>query len=232
MAARTQALIGALAATLGIAAAASAQDVTGRESLQDVVSFQAQAMREVPNDQVIALVAAEASGPDPAALADTVNRRMTEALALAREFAAVKPHAGGYSTHPLYRDGRVEGWRVSQELRLESLDFAQAARLLGRLQQTLVLRGLHVGLSPEARRATEDTLITEAIAAFNGRAALVREAMKASSFRIRQLELATGANGGPPRPMALAAGRGAAAPPLEPGSSQVVVIASGSIQLK
>jgi predicted secreted protein len=143
----------------------------------------------------------------------------------------VKPHSAGYQTQPLYREGRIDGWRVSQELRVESTDFGETARLLGRLQQTLLLRGLSIGLSREARRAAEDALIAEAIAAFNARAALVRDAMKASGFSIRQIDLATGGEG-PPRPVAFAAARGVAQPAVEPGSSQVVVTASGSIQLK
>jgi predicted secreted protein len=220
----------ALIAALVLAANASAQDPASREARYDIVSLQAEAMREVPNDRLIAVVAAEASGPDPAALADSVNRAMKQALALMPEFPSVKAQSRAYHTQPLYRDGRLEGWRVSQELRLESPDFGQAARLLGRLQQTLVLRGLSIGLSTEARRAAEDVLIVEAIAAFNARAALVSEAMKAAGFRLRRLELATTA-GGPPRPMALAE-RSVAAPALEPGSSQIVVTASGSIQLK
>lgn len=230
MAPRAKALISSLALAASLAGMqASAQD-PAPQALFDVVSLQAQASREVPNDQLMALVAAEASGPDPAALADTVNRGIADALAVVREFPAVKVHAGGYHTFPLYRAGRVEGWRVSQELRLESADFAQSARLLGRLQQTLALRAMSIGLSPETRRAAEDALLGEAIAAFNARAALVREAMKARGFRIRQLDLATAGAGGP-RPMALAE-RSVAAPALEPGSSQIVVTASGSIQLE
>jgi predicted secreted protein len=215
----------------GLAAALLLLPAQAQETLRDVVVLQAQASREIANDQMVALLAAEASGADPVALADRVNRTMKEALAVAREFPSVKPHSAGYQTQPLYREGRIDGWRVSQELRVESTDFGETARLLGRLQQTLLLRGLSIGLSREARRAAEDALIAEAIAAFNARAALVRDAMKASGFSIRQIDLATGGEG-PPRPVAFAAARGVAQPAVEPGSSQVVVTASGSIQLK
>ena len=176
-----------LIALLLLALPAAAQDA-GREPQFDVVSFEAQASREVHNDQLVAVLAVEQHGPDPAALADTVNRRMAEALKL-----------------------------------------AGATRLIGKLQQNMVVRSMAVRLSPEARRAAEDGLIAEAIAAFRARAELVREAMKAGGYRVRSLNLGT-AGGSPPRPLEM---RAMAAPvAVEAGVSQVTVIASGSIQLR
>jgi predicted secreted protein len=93
----------------------------------------------------------------------------------------------------------------------------------------MVVRSMAVRLSPEARRAAEDNLIAEAIAAFRARAELVREAMKAGGYRVRSLTLGT-AGGSPPRPLEM---RAMAAPvAVEAGVSQVTVIASGSIQLR
>jgi len=201
-----------------------------REPEFDVVGFEAQANREVENDQLVAVLAVERHGADPAALADEVNRRMAEALELAGAVPAVKARSGNYQTFPRHdRNQRIEGWQVSQELRLESADFAAVTRLIGRLQANLVVRSMALRLSPEARRAAEDALIGEAIAAFRARAELVREAMKAGGYRVRSLNL--GAAGGlPPRPLEM---RAMAAPvAVEPGVSQVTVTASGSIQLR
>jgi predicted secreted protein len=201
-----------------------------REPQFDVVSLEAQASREVQNDELVAVLAVEQHGPDPAALAETVNRRMAEALKLAGAIPTVKAHSGNYQTFPRHdRNQRIEGWQVSQELRLESADFDAVTRLIGRLQEHLVVRSMAVRLSPEARRAAEDALIAEAIAAFRARAELVREAMKAASYRVRSLDLGT-AGGSPPRPLEM---RAMAAPvALEAGMSQVTVSASGSIQLR
>jgi predicted secreted protein len=222
----------AAAAALLLPALAWGQDGAPRDAGFDVVSFQAQASREVANDRIAAVLAAEASGSDPAALAASVNRRMSEALAAAKEVTVVQARSGSYQTSPMYnKDGRIEGWRVSQELRLESADFAAAARLIGRLQQSLVVRGMSLELSPDARRAAEDALISEAIAAFHGRAGIVRQAMKAAGYRVRSLDIQS--SGGFPRPFAMARSAPAAAgPALEPGNSQVTVLVSGSIQLR
>jgi predicted secreted protein len=119
---------------------------------ENLVSAQAQASREVDNDQLVAGLAEAA------------------ALQLARDFPAVKLRSGNYQTYPRYREQRIDTWQGSQELRLERADFAAAARLIGTLQKELVVRSMSVRLSPEARRAAEDALIPEAIAAFQARA--------------------------------------------------------------
>jgi predicted secreted protein len=201
--------------------------------LENVVSFEAQASREVDNDQLVAVLAVDLQGADPAVLAAAANRRMAEALKLAAAVPAVKARSGNYQTYPRHdRNQRVEGWQVSQELRLESADFAAATRLIGKLQETLAVRSMAVRLSPAARRAAEDALIAEAIAAFHARAERVRGAMKAAGYRIRSLNLGAAAGGPPPRPLEMRAMSSSAPVAVEAGVSQVTVTASGSIQLR
>jgi predicted secreted protein len=214
-------------------AALAAGPVCAQEKQENLVSVQAQAAREVDNDQLVAVLAAEAQGADPAALASGINRRMAAALQLAREFPAVRLRSGNYQTYPRYREQRVDGWHASQELRLESTDFAAVARLIGTLQKDLVVRAMSVRLSPEARRAAEDGLIPEAIAAFQARAELARKSLKAKSYRLRNLSVDTAAPG-PPVPLAtMARAQSSFAPPaVEPGASQVVVTVSGTVQLE
>src|SRR4051812_44653049 len=72
----------------------------------DVVSLQADASREVDNDQAIAVLAAEARGDNPAALAEQVNKKMAVALKLAKAVPAVRPRSGSYRTTPTYKSGR------------------------------------------------------------------------------------------------------------------------------
>jgi predicted secreted protein len=198
---------------------------------KSTVGLQAQADREVANDQVVAIVASDEGGRDPAAIAAVVNKRMTAALAVARDYPAVRTRSAGYQTSPVYKDGRIESWRVSQQLRLESRDFAAMAELIGKLQRELLVRSLSVGLSTESRRAAEDALVGEAVAAFHARAALVRAALKAPGYRIKHIDV--GASGAPIRPLAQEGLRAmAAAPSVEPGTTLVAVSVSGTIELK
>lgn len=220
--------LGVLAGLLLFSACAQTQE---GEAQFDVVSFEAHATRDVPNDQLFAVLAVELHGPDPAALARTVNSRMAEALKLAAGVPAVTARSGNYQTFPRYdRNQRIENWQVSQELRLESGDFAAATQLIGKLQDRMVVRSMAVRLSPQARRAAEDALMAEAIGAFHARADRVRAAMKASGYRIRSLNIGT-SGGAPPRPFEARAAL-AQQVAVEAGESQVTVTASGSIQLR
>lgn len=220
--------VGVLTGLLLFTACAQMQE---REPQFDVVTFEAHATRDVPNDQLVAVLAVELHGPEPAALARSVNSRMAEALKLAANVSAVTARSGNYQTFPRYdRNQRIESWQVSQELRLESGDFAAATQLIGKLQDRLVVRGMAVQLSPQAKRAAEDLLMAEAITAFHARADRVRAAMKASGYRIRSLTIGT-PSGGPPRPFEARAAL-AQQVAVEPGQSQVTVTVSGSIQLR
>lgn len=205
------------------------------ETLFNLVSLNAQAEREIPNDLLSASLAAEAEGADPAQLADGVNRTMQRALALALGYKSVKTQSAGYQTIPVYDKNRVARWRVRQELRLESPDFAAATELIGKLQASLMVTGLSLSVSGEARRKAENSLIAEALAAFEERARVVRDAMKAKGYRARDLQVSAG--GAPPRPVFAMAARamaaeGVAQPAIEPGSARIVITVSGTIQLQ
>lgn len=204
------------------------------ETLFNLVSLNAQAERDIPNDLLTATLAAEAEGADPAQLADGVNRAMQRALATALAYKSVKARSAGYQTSPVYDKNRVTRWRVRQELRLESADFAAATELIGKLQANLVVAGLALSVSAEARRGAENALVAEAIAAFEERARVVRDAMKAKGYRLRDLQVS---GGGQIRPVMAMATRGMAAdaiaaPALEPGTTRLVITASGTIQLQ
>lgn len=203
------------------------------ETLFNLVALNAQAEREIPNDLITATLAAEAEGADPAQLADGVNRTMQRALATALAYKSVKAQSGTYQTFPVYDKNRVARWRVRQELRLESGDFAAATELVGKLQASLVVTGLNLSVSNEARRRAENALIPEALASFDERARVVRDAMKAKGYRVRDLQLSAG-GGAPPRPM-MAMARMAESPTqpaVEPGSTRILVTVSGTIQLQ
>jgi len=205
------------------------------ETLFNLVTLNAQAEREVPNDLLTATLAAEAEGADPAQLADGVNRTMQRALATSLAYKAVKTQSGGYQTMPVYDKNRVARWRVRQELRLESGDFAAATELIGKLQANLMVTGLGLSVSGESRRKAENALIAEALAAFDERARVLRDAMKAKGYRVRDLQVSPG-GGVPPRPM-LAMPRTVSAdsmaqPAIEPGSTRILITVSGTVQMQ
>lgn len=203
------------------------------ETLFNKVSLQAEAQREVPNDEMTVLVAAEHQGADPSALAERVNQDMAWALDLARQDASVKAETRGYTTQPIYKDGVISGWRVRQDLQLKTEEFAKLTELLGKLQEKLQITQMGFSPTPETQRQHQDELISEAMERFKERVAIIQKSMDDRDYRIIDLNVNT--NGFGYRPMAMAADMSIAkmeraAPAVEGGTSQVTVTVSGSVQ--
>jgi predicted secreted protein len=200
-----------------------------------LIDLSANASRPAANDMVRASVFSEASGKNPAELAQRVNADVAEALKLIRSKAGISVKSGQQSTYPVYGQAqKIDGWRMRSELVLESKDQASVSELLGKLQQMRLAVG-EVSLlpSPETRRKVEDEATREAIVAFQSRAAVIAEQL-GKSWKIKQLNVQQG--GGMPMPMMRAA-RGvmmaaeAAPAPLEAGESLVKTNVSGQIEL-
>lgn len=224
----------ALGLSLGLVLACGAARAQDQAALFNLVSLSGQTEREVANDTLTAVLSAQSEGSDPPALAETVNRAMRDALRLAQTYRSVKSSTLNYQTWPVYDKARVVRWRVRQELRLESGDFAQATSLIGKLQsatpENLQLTALSFGLSAELRRQTENALIAEALRAFHERAAIVRDVQKAKGYRVKELQIGGGAQ---PRFYSAPRAAMAAGPPaVEPGASTLQISVSGTIQLE
>jgi len=199
------------------------------------VSFGVERAREVPNDWIRAVVGATEEDADAAQAADRVNQAMQWALDQARVAQGVVARSGGYSTQPVYREGKLRRWRANQELVLEGADADAMTALLGALQSRVQLRDFRFSVSDARRRSVEDELVAEALAAFRARAALVQRALEARGYAIDHLNIDTG---GPiaPQPlmrMQLEAATSEVSPPaVEAGTSRVSVQVHGAIVLE
>jgi predicted secreted protein len=202
----------------------------------NAVELQAEAQREVANDTLSASLYVELNDANPAALANAINKSANEAMRVAKDYKSVRVRSGGNQTYPVYAKGNVlQGWRGRAEIRIDSRDFDAASALIGKLQAGMQLGSLSFSVSPEARRQTENELIAEAIAAFKGRAEIVRGALSGRSYKIVHLNVSSGSSAPPPRfAMARALAAGApevAAPNLEGGVSLVTVMVGGAIEV-
>ncbi len=201
----------------------------------NVVELTANVQREVANDLMTAQLFAELSDPNPAQLANQLNRAVAEAVRVAREYPQIKIRTGNNQTYPVYgRNNQAQGWRGRAELRLETRDFAAGAALVGKLQSGLQLGGIQFAISPEARQKVENELIAEAIAAFRTRAEIARSALGGKSYKVQRIGVNAGGSAPPPRPMlrqAMASEASVAAPPVEAGESIVTVSANGAVEI-
>ncbi|POZ61911.1 SIMPL domain-containing protein [Chromobacterium alticapitis] len=217
-------------------ALASAAPLAAADGIQ--LNLSANAQREVPNDELSATLYVQQSNSKAAALADRLNRVTNDGLALGRGFKDVQLSSGSYNTWPSYdKNGKITGWQGRSEIQLKSGNFTNAAELIAKLQQTMLLQGVQFGVSDKARRKAEQDMIPEAIASLKGQAEIAAKALGKSVVNIQQLDIGQQYHGfRPPITMMKAAVAGAEAnvsqPDLQPGQSQLQLQVSGKVELK
>ncbi|HHJ17856.1 MAG TPA: DUF541 domain-containing protein [Gammaproteobacteria bacterium] len=201
-------------------------------AVEDQVSFQVEAGQDVANDRVVAVLSITAEGSKPARLAEKINAAMAWALEQARASDKVSSRSGSYQTYPVYDDRKIVRWRSRQELQLESRDVDQLSGLVGTLQSRLQVQSIQFSVSPDTRGKVEDSLIKQALAAFQARADIIRTALGAKGYRVLDINIHSGGRGPVPLRVEAASMAGRSnQPALEQGTSRVTVQVSGKIRL-
>jgi predicted secreted protein len=201
----------------------------------DRVQLSANASMQVENDTLSAQLYVQREGSELAQLADDVNLRISQAVERVKKLEGIELQTQGYQTYPVHQQQRMTGWRVRQNIRIESQDGAKLSQLLGELQPSLALESLQYNISPAKRDAAEEQLIGEAISTFQKRAALVTKQLGRSDYRLVEMNIST--SGEPVQPVRMRAGvmamEAAVAPPsLEAGSQTIRVDINGAIELQ
>jgi predicted secreted protein len=226
-----------LLAGAAMAHSALAQSVITQAQPSGVLSLSAQASSEVPQDVVDITLFYEQEAKDASSLTSVLNQRAEAALRMAKGVENVTAHSGSFTVYPSTdRDGRISAWRGRTEVVLESKDFTAASKLAGKMSDSMQVGSVAFSLSPEAQRAAEQKLSTQAIASFKQQAQNSAQAFGYSGYAIREVNI--GQNGSSPRPMMMMATRSmgadakmAAPMALEAGTSTVTVNVSGSVQM-
>lgn len=204
------------------------------EKSYNQVNLSASASQEVGNDLTMAVLYSQHEGTHPDQLANTVNQAINAAIEQARAYPQIKLQTLDYTTRPIYRKQKIEGWRVRQSIHLQSSDTAAVSELIGQLQESLAVQSISYDISPKLRREAEDRLTVEAIAAFRQRALLIAKQFDRSTYRLVQLNIVS--SGIEPRPMIRRARIEAqsldSAPQLEAGTQKVKVVINGAIELQ
>jgi len=200
------------------------------------VDFQVEAAREVANDLLIATLNADIQEAQPAEVAKKLNGMLNAALKQAAAFSNVKTSSGTQNTYPVYGKNRqIIAWRGHGQIRLESRDFKAAGELIMQLQASLQLGNVQFAIAPDTRKQIENTLITEAILAFQQRAEAIRGAVGSSTYKTVHFSIQN--NGSAPNyPVRLM--RSAAmesdipAPEFAGGETRMTVQINGTIELQ
>ncbi len=202
----------------------------------DRVNLSASATGRVDNDTIVATLYAQAEGSQAAALADEVNKRINWGVQQLKKYQKIKVQTQSYNTYPIYTKSNITGWRVRQSFRMESQDMALVSNLLGDLQSKLALENVSFSVSPEQRNSAENTLIEEALAAFETRAKLIAKSLGRSNYVIAKINVNTSGGNHYPQPHAMmrmsSMSESVAAPQMQAGESSLTVNVSGEIEVQ
>jgi predicted secreted protein len=102
---------------LGAALSSSAFAQDSNQLNYNIVNIQADASRQVANDQMQAVLYIEKSHKQPAELSNQINQLMNQAQALSRKYPQVKVETGAQSTYPIYDNdnNKLKEWRAVQK---------------------------------------------------------------------------------------------------------------------
>ena len=202
------------------------------------ISLRAEVTQEVPRDLMQVTLYTEAQDADAGKLAAQITESLNKALGDARKAKNVTLRQGSRNSYPIYDDKgqAITGWRERAELRLESADFPALSKLTGELLTQLKMGGMDFSIAPATRKASEDALLKDAVAAFKARAQLATEALGGKSYKVVNLNLSSAGYPQPfaRAPMMMKAARDSAAvtPDVEAGTSDVNVTADGTIEVQ
>lgn len=214
--------------SLGVCAAVA------KEAQALLVDLSAEAKTVSRNDEVRAVLFAQADGAAPADVARLVNRQIDLGLQMAKKIPAIKVQTGNTQTYPVYgKNSRIDGWRMRSDIIVVSQDATQMSELLGRLQGTLGVSSITNGLSSAAFIKAENQATIDAIAAFKEKAALIAGTF-GKPYRIVSINVGGQFLAPPVVPMAramLSATDGVVAPPVEGGESEISVRLTGRIEI-
>ncbi len=206
----------------------------GDEQVQyNIVNLNAEQSRQVANDVMVVTMQAIAQKDNAAEAGRKVNETMKWADQIISDDNKIKHKTLNYQTQPVYHNRVITGWKVSQQLRLQSTDFDSLTAVVGRLQEQLQVASMRFEISPDRRKQEVNTLIVEALQAFREKAGLITQTLKAQDYRLVTVSVNEGKTIMPFRGMvqAEAMSVGASAPTVEAGDSKVRVGVDGTIQL-
>lgn len=225
-----------LAATVPVFAAG---EIVVQKDPEGVVTLNSTATVDVPKDWMSVSFSVTREGTDGTAVQTALKQALEAALKQAQDAkepdGRLEVRTGGFSLQPRYNPkGQMNGWSGTTELQVQGRDMPAIATLVGHIN-TMTISSLDYSLSREAREKVETDLSAQAIAGFRAKAAAYAKAFGYSGFTIREVNVQTDQNQGPPPRVfaakAMAAPMAAEPLPTDAGKGSVTSNVNGSITL-
>lgn len=201
----------------------------------NLVDFDVQVEKKVSNDKMKVTMTASSQRQKVQEASKQVNQDMAWALESVSNKKSIEARSLGYATYPQYKNSIITGWRVRQQLLMESTDVDSLTDMAGLLQQKLAVENMQFYVSSEKKQASIDRLTAKALLRFHKRAEIIVKNSGGKDYKIVSVTLSNGGQQPPVmgksyRMEAMAAGVGAA-PAVEAGESVLAVRAAGTIQV-
>jgi predicted secreted protein len=205
---------------------------------ETVLRLSETAEKLVRRDRLRAELRVEATGSNPRAVQDEINRRMGAALERVRVVPTVKGETGAHGIWEERPQNAPPRWRAMQAVILTGRASAELLQLVGDLQgDGLLLGSLQHELTQEAARAVEDELTQTALQRLHDRAEKVAQAMGLEVVRWKELRVGNAGGQMPRPPVPIQAMRadttaGMATPVAEAGDAPVRLTVEGEVVLE
>lgn len=198
----------------------------------DRIHLSASATAQLANDTMVVTVFAEEEGSKAQELSSLVNKKIHWGLELVKQYPDIKRQTNSYTTHPVYQNNKIKGWRVRQSLLLESKDMALMSEVLGQLQNKLALGSMQFSISPESRDAQDKILIDKALESFEKRSQQVVVKLRRKNYKIVDINISTSGSRPKRAQYEMRAMSMASEPAVSAGEQTVSVTVSGKIELE
>lgn len=201
-----------------------------------VIQAEGEARAKVANDLLSIELTLEKESALTPQLHEEMQQQAAKALDQAKKHPGVEVKTLGYTVYPIYDRGHIVRQHATYRLSLESKDFAAALSLAAALQPFQV-GNLVFSVSPERGKATEKSLLEEAIADLRDNIGIAANSLGAKSIRITHITIGSRQDHFAPQPQMMreALDMAATAPApvaAEAGESQVSVTVSGAALVK
>ncbi|MDH5358397.1 MAG: SIMPL domain-containing protein [Gammaproteobacteria bacterium] len=197
------------------------------------ISLQAIAVNNVANDVLVATLVVQENGKNPAKLAQRVNQKMTQVLDKVAQIRGIVSHTTNYNSHPIYKNGQINSWEVSQQLRLTSQNYDQLGKVIADLNELTTVQSMVFSVSDEVIDSIKEELTKQAITKFRAKATLIAKQFGKTNYRL--VHVSVDGNQPIPRPMMekalMSDSHSATSPALSAGINKVSVTVSGTIEL-
>ena len=201
-----------------------------------IVNLDASASIDVDNDELLTRLQVIEDGRDPAQLSDLVNQKTALVLDAVKHFSDIRAETTGYQTRPIYDNGKITSWQVSQQLTLETANFAQMSQFIADINALATIQAMQFQVSDEKAEQVKQVLLKEAISKFKQKAHLISAEFDRKGYEL--VNVSIDGNYLTPRPVMERAvmlsgdAMGKAAPAaLAGGTNEISVTVRGSIQL-